>query len=1214
MADYTPTVDFTAASGGYTPTVGFSISTLPVTLGASIDAELISAGKVSSADAAVQSAAIRLAGSDAALATDSALTCAADVADLAKERIIRDDALENIDFVASTPQAVYEIQPAALLTLIEAFDADTSQFTRYTEGTPGTVTIAGGTLSVVNSTTSARNDILVTGDDITLPQLCVSADVIGKTSVAATYDNFGVGIAKDASNFIFASVDKKANIVRVQVKISGVNTFGSSAAYSIPASFKLALSIIGNYATVWLASGTTLVPITSYDFSSKINLRTAALTGWKPALSVASSGSASTWVIDNLKAGAYGTVGMRDQTFVTTDDGTPYIDGNTCYLMATGNDAAGNSTCGLYAFDLESYEVSCCATYMFERSGVKYSDVAGHIIKADGYYRVLISSWGNGFGNDLSVYYTTTTAELLSGQHLITGLTKLTLPYQTSGKCAYDPMMYWSGSEWRMAYIVCDNLTFAGSPFYPALATSTDLSTWTGVANDSANKIYEGAKIVKTPAGYYITAGSATNARLYDENLSFVGDVQAAFSGGSSTQPHALILYRGSKYVLVTFNDQKPPGITSAWTWGQLIVQDGAIPQIACNSVVAYQSELNANMGASLATRGAISPGADASVGGSVELAAASSASVGAAVGLNTSCAGVLAPQPVTVELQLAPTACLQKTMYIGRFLAPSATVKIAGSFSELTLTAQTYLSAPGQAATSTDARVSVRGIYTARLGAHLSEQPAVTAAAESSIALAKSRFIVAAAQLQKERVRTSRTNAWLKIQPTMTTGIDADLGAEEGVTTHAAAQLQKEFAKSTTSNARVSIRPTLATDIAALLGERNTPSVFAAAQLAVTRIRTPRTNAWITARRTPTTGVDLYLGEQLVLIADANAALQKAYAETTATSAYLYLGQSATAELNAYVAERHALTAGSNALKTRTATKTPRANARLTAIRTPASGADARLGAVLAKTAGSDAVLQDTQAHTFTASALAYLSGTKTADADSYVAERHTRAASGNALKTRAGLKTPRAHAFIRKAASNVADIDARLGITLRLNPSADSAIKGSATLAVSITGYLYQTEERALEVEAQIAKAARVSLTSASVLAKMRTRTPRANAWLRRPGAITPSADSDLGLRRGGTLAASSCVQGDRTASLGAMALLSGSRATASNALLQRVATRLYGADSAIQGELTAVASANALVSGEGQAFTAGADAAIYPRPFRSHYTGAGAILEAA
>jgi hypothetical protein len=89
---------------------------------------------------------------------------------------------------------------------------------------------------------------------------------------------------------------------------------------------------------------------------------------------------------------------------------------------------------------------------------------------------------------------------------------------------------------------------------------------------------------------------------------------------------------------------------------------------------------------------------------------------------------------------------------------------------------------------------------------------------------------------------------------------------------------------------------------------------------------------------------------------------------------------------------------------------------------------------------------------------------------------------------------------------------------------------------------------------------------------------------------------------------------VQGGRTASLGAMALLSGSKATASSALLQRVATRLYGADSAIQGELITAAAANALVSGEGLVFTAGADAAIYPRPFRSHYTGAGAILEAA
>jgi hypothetical protein len=78
--------------------------------------------------------------------------------------------------------------------------------------------------------------------------------------------------------------------------------------------------------------------------------------------------------------------------------------------------------------------------------------------------------------------------------------------------------------------------------------------------------------------------------------------------------------------------------------------------------------------------------------------------------------------------------------------------------------------------------------------------------------------------------------------------------------------------------------------------------------------------------------------------------------------------------------------------------------------------------------------------------------------------------------------------------------------------------------------------------------------------------------------------------------------------------MALLSGSRATASNALLRRLATRIYGADSVIQAELTWTVTGNALVTGMDLAYSVGADAAIYPRPFRSYSVGAGAVLEAA
>ena len=118
------------------------------------------------------------------------------------------------------------------------------------------------------------------------------------------------------------------------------------------------------------------------------------------------------------------------------------------------------------------------------------------------------------------------------------------------------------------------NTSFSGSPFYPALSSSSDLSTWTQVFTDSAARPFEGTKWAKLGNDYYITASSPFQTRVYDQELNFRGHMKATFDGGTVTQPHAAVIDAGTKKIMLSFNQKKPPGINAAFSWGEMIVHE----------------------------------------------------------------------------------------------------------------------------------------------------------------------------------------------------------------------------------------------------------------------------------------------------------------------------------------------------------------------------------------------------------------------------------------------------------------------------------------------------------------------------------------------------------------------------------------------------------------------------------------------------------------
>lgn len=471
----------------------------------------------------------------------------------------------------------FELQPPALIFVNELFNADTGQFTTFTEtGTTGTFTVSGGQGTIAQP--SGGNIILVEGADITLPQLFISIDVVSHPIQSTGFDNIGVGIAKDANNFIWAGIDRTISDIRIQTKIGGSNSFHAGTTQALTPPYTLALGLVGNQASVWYNQGSQWIKATTYDVSPQINLKTATLTGWKGGWTQATP-SSSTWVFDNFKVGRFGTVGVRDQCIVTGEDGYPYISNNDGYFTATCLDPNGVGYMGVFSFDLNTRLIAQTGVIMTSRSSAVQNDLSGHIIKYNNNAdcRLFISSWANGFGNTLQVLHGTATGtDLCVGTHIVT-VSALTLPGHISSPTTggeYDPFAVKIGSTWYLAYTITADTTFSGSPFYSAAATSTDLSTWTQIGSpDSSNKPFEGTKISKMNGKYFIYSGGSSTARCYDLlTFTFQGLLNVTTTGGSDTYPHPMIFPNGKNQVFLSFDNLKYNAVN--FTWGNLRIYE----------------------------------------------------------------------------------------------------------------------------------------------------------------------------------------------------------------------------------------------------------------------------------------------------------------------------------------------------------------------------------------------------------------------------------------------------------------------------------------------------------------------------------------------------------------------------------------------------------------------------------------------------------------
>lgn len=487
----------------------------------------------------------------------------------------------DLEFSKVTTIPYFSVVPTTLRDFNETFTADTGQFTALSENTPGTFVLSGGQVTITNQTAgTARNNIVQEGSVLTMPQVGAQIQVVSRSGTPAGYDNIGVGICKDANNFVWASYDRKAGHLSIQLKIGGVITFNGIVTKALSFPFTLGFSLICQSACVYVDNGAGWEYVTGYSIpTGTYNFRLPAnLSGWRAAFTVATPGGNSAWTFDNFQAGRFGGLAARDINIVTLEDGTPYINNNTAYSTATMSDGLGGGYIGVLQWDLTNYTLTLSSVLLGLRAGSAYGDMAAHIIRySNGDRRIVWGTWGNGIGGVIDTYHSLTNQDILSGSYFLSG-SKLNLPGQSAGYGCYDCMLLKEGSTWRAVYTLSTDTTFVNFPFYAAVAYSSDLTTWTAVANDRTNKQYEGTRFIIFEGNIFTASGGFGIARVYDKNLNFRGVLKATMDGGTSAPPHPTVFKHGSKYILLTFDQEKAPGATVFWTWGRIVIHEAPAP------------------------------------------------------------------------------------------------------------------------------------------------------------------------------------------------------------------------------------------------------------------------------------------------------------------------------------------------------------------------------------------------------------------------------------------------------------------------------------------------------------------------------------------------------------------------------------------------------------------------------------------------------------
>ena len=265
------------------------------------------------------------------------------------------------------------------------------------------------------------------------------------------------------------------------------------------------------------------------------------------------------WQVDgsahaSVRAGLFGGVGLRDPHLVQYADGTPYQRHGRLYLTwsAAGLGFFPQAHWTVWSMDPAAPEDLRLEGHLFfRRDGLVLGDHAGHLVRDGDRWIVAVSSWGDFDESPVHVRHASSSADLLSGTHVLE-TQPLRLPTRHG---SWDPALLRADGDWWVAFV--ESPSQDPFVFHPALARTSQHDWTAGLAPAFAAADYrqcEGPRLVAGQSAPRVLA-SDKDSRSYplvDAGGHLRGRLDAPYP---SNIPHPqLVPEPGGGWWLVTFD------------------------------------------------------------------------------------------------------------------------------------------------------------------------------------------------------------------------------------------------------------------------------------------------------------------------------------------------------------------------------------------------------------------------------------------------------------------------------------------------------------------------------------------------------------------------------------------------------------------------------------------------------------------------------------
>lgn len=333
----------------------------------------------------------------------------------------------------------------------------------------------------------------------------------------------------------------------------------------------VALTLTGRWLTAWSRAGAE-EPWTArarLHVTDRVEVRDPAFLA---ALEVVDPTGTSTWT-----SGTFGQVGLRDLHLVTHADGAAYARDGRHYLTVTqaGPGFADAAQTGVWSWRPGTDELRPESLLWWQRDGLVHGDHAVHLVRDDGRWLALASTWGDFDRTRIAITLTTSADDLLSGEHILDGA-ELELPHPPGPHVGvWDPHLARIDGSWHLAWVAARSFF----DFRPLLArAATPEGPWQLLGSAENRSATEGGVLVETADGWRLLAsdgpGNPAGLRrrypVFDLTMREVGALDAPYG---SNIPWPSLVAHDATWSMLTFDGTTYGGALPGYgTHGDVIV------------------------------------------------------------------------------------------------------------------------------------------------------------------------------------------------------------------------------------------------------------------------------------------------------------------------------------------------------------------------------------------------------------------------------------------------------------------------------------------------------------------------------------------------------------------------------------------------------------------------------------------------------------------